>query len=415
MDRPLPAFQRRVARLRPIGQIAFPIAAIALVVAFLPGWLRPTLHRTRIRIAAVQLGAIESVITTSGTVTPEIERIISSPVDARLLRVLMRPGAALAPGDPIVELDTSESQSAYERLLTDVAISDNQQEQTVIALERSLSDLDGRIERKALESEILQAKAVGAKQLFGDGLVAQQSLREAELAATQARIELAQLHSERLLAQRATDLQTAGLRLQRRALSRSADHARRTLKLATATSDRPGVLTYVLTQEGALVRRGEIVARVADLRSFRVDATAAEVHGRRITAGAPVVVRADDTELRGRVASVSPTIENGQLHFTVSLDEPSHALLRPSLGVETLVVTDRRARTRVLAQGPYTDNTGVKGRVFVVRGDRAVRTDVTFGLRGYDTLEVVSGLDVGDEVVISDMRDYLHLEEVGIR
>ena len=406
MDRPLPAFQRRVARLRPIGQIAFPIAAIALVVAFLPGWLRPTLHRTRIRIAAVQLGAIESVITTSGTVTPEIERIISSPVDARLLRVLMRPGAALAPGDPIVELDTSESQSAYERLLTDVAISDNQQEQTVIALERSLSDLDGRIERKALESEILQAKAVGAKQLFGDGLVAQQSLREAELAATQARIELAQ---------RATDLQTAGLRLQRRALSRSADDARRTLKLATATSDRPGVLTYVLTQEGALVRRGEIVARVADLRSFRVDATAAEVHGRRITAGAPVVVRADDTELRGRVASVSPTIENGQLHFTVSLDEPSHALLRPSLGVETLVVTDRRARTRVLAQGPYTDNTGVKGRVFVVRGDRAVRTDVTFGLRGYDTLEVVSGLDVGDEVVISDMRDYLHLEEVGIR
>jgi HlyD family secretion protein len=420
MDRALTNTQVRRNRARGVLKIGVPLAALAgaltaVAITLLPEWLRPSLSRARVRTAAVQMGSIEAVIAASGTVTPEIERVISSPVDARLLHVLKRPGASLAVGDPIVELDTSESELALQRLLTDVEISDNQRLQTEIALERSLADLDGRIERKALESEMLGERAAGAKQLFGQGLVAQQSLRDAELAVTQARIELAQLRSERQLAQRATDLQTTGLRLQRTALTRSADDARRVLRLATATSDRQGVLTYVLAQEGALVRRGDVIARVADLRSFRVDATVPDVQGIRIRAGAPVIIRTGDVEIRGQVAAVSPTVENGQLHFAVSLEEPSHAALRPSLNVDTLVVTDRRPHTLIVRQGPFTDNTGTRGDVFVIRGDHAVRTNVQFGLRGYETLEVLSGLRAGDEVIISDMRDYLHLQEVGIR
>ena len=53
--------------------------------------------------------------------------------------------------------------------------------------------------------------------------------------------------------------------------------------------------------------------------------------------------------------------------------------------------------------------------VFVVRGDRAVRDAVTLGLVSFDEYEVLSGLVEGDEVIISDMRDYLHLGEVKIR
>jgi len=415
MDRPLPSARIRSNRFRRVAAVGFPVLALAAVIAFLPGWVRPTLTRARVRTTLVRTGAIESVITASGTVMPEIERVISSPVDARLLHVLKRPGATLTAGDAIVELDTSESQLAYERLLTDVAISDNQREQTAIALERSLSDLDGRIERKTLESDLLEAKAGSAKQLFAEGLVAEQTLRDAELVARQARIELAQLHSERTLAQRSTDLQAAGLQLQRTALTRSADDARRVLRLATAMSDRPGVLTYVLTQEGALVRRGEVIARVADLRSFRIDASVPDASGSRVRSGMAVSIRATDAEIRGHVASVSPTVEGGQVRFSVSLETPSHPTLRPSLSVDTLVVTERRAQARIVAQGPYTDNTGARGQVFVVHGDRAVRTDVQFGLRGYDTLEVLSGLQVGDEVIVSDMRDYLHLPEVRIR
>jgi len=53
--------------------------------------------------------------------------------------------------------------------------------------------------------------------------------------------------------------------------------------------------------------------------------------------------------------------------------------------------------------------------VFVIHGTTAIRTALAFGLRGADDVEVVSGVAAGDEVVISDMRDYLHLEQLEVR
>ena len=415
MDRPLSDSAQRRITARRVLTIAGPIVTFAVILILLPGWIRPTLSRSRIRTAVVSVGALDQVITASGTVVPEIERVISSPVDARLLHVFKRPGTPVKSGEPIVELDTSESQLAYQRLMTDVEISDNQQAQASIALEQSLADLDGRIERKSLEAQSLDDKARSATQLFADGLAAQQTVRDAELAARQAHIELTQLRHQRALAQRSTDLQSTGLRLQRAALRRSADDAARVLRLATTSSDRDGVLTYVLAQEGALVHRGDVIARVADLRSFRVDASVPDVHGARIHAGMPVTVRVNDTAIPGQITDVFPTIENGTLRFAVGLQAPSHQALRPSLNVDALVVTDHRSQARKIKQGPYTDNTGARGQVFVIRGSRALRTDVDFGLRGYDELEVTSGLQPGDEVIISDMRDYAHLKEVGIR
>ena len=78
--------------------IALPLAGLAAVLVLLPGWIRPSVSRSRIRTAIVTAGPIESVITASGTVAPEIERVLSSPLDARVLRVLKRPGTSVEAG-----------------------------------------------------------------------------------------------------------------------------------------------------------------------------------------------------------------------------------------------------------------------------------------------------------------------------
>ena len=178
-------------------------------------------------------------------------------------------------------------------------------------------------------------------------------------------------------------------------------------------SDRDGVLTWVLSQEGALVRRGDVIARIADLTSFRVDGTVSDIHAGRLRTGMAAVVRANDVDLQGTVTEVLPTVENGVLRFTVALSEPSHAALRPNLRTDVLVVTERKARALRIKRGPFADNAAVQA--FVVRGDRAIRVPIQVGLTGVDDVEIVSGVSEGDEVIISDMKDYLHLAEVWIK
>jgi HlyD family secretion protein len=414
MDRALPDAAVRTNRIRRAAQVTLPLAAIVAVMALLPGWIRPTLTRARIRTAVVQTGPIEAVITASGAVVPEIERVLASPVDARLLRVLKRAGATVREGDPIAELDLGESALALDRIVSNARITDNQQSQARLALQRSLADLDGRIERATLDLEMLGDKAESSEQLFGEGLVSQQAMRDAQLAVRQAEIALRQLRQERAHATSSATLHVEELTLQRGALDNEAAQARRLLELGTTRSDRDGVVTWVLSEEGALVRRGEVVARIADLSSFRIDASVSDIHSGRVRTGLPVKVVINDITLPGTISEVLPSVENDILRFTVALQDRSHPILRPNMRVDVHVVTDRKPQVLMVRQGPFVGGTD-RADAFVIRDGRAIRTPVELGLRGFDDIEVVSGLREGDEVVISDMRDYLHLDELEVR
>ena len=226
-----------------------PVLVLALVVVWLPGWMRPSVNRARIRTALVTTGPVEAVIMASGTVTPEVERVLSSPLDARVLRILQRPGAHLKQGDPVVELDVSESVLALEKVVKDLKIKDNQQAQTRLTLERSLVDLDGRLELKALELEAAKSRLEGEAQLYKEGLLSREALRRTELGVKQADIELAQLRDQRKNTERTTTMQLEGLSLERGSLDKEAAQARRLLDLSTTKSDRDGVLTWVPLQE----------------------------------------------------------------------------------------------------------------------------------------------------------------------
>jgi HlyD family secretion protein len=414
MDRELASNIRRQARLKTALKVAAPLIVVAIALVMLPGWLRPALRRDRVRTAIVTAGPIDATISASGLVVPAIERVISSPLDARVLRILQRPGAPVRRGDAVLELDVNESQVAFEKSENDLKVKDNQQRQTRLSYEKALVELDGRIKVKALELETRRATLDGHRKLAGMGLLSKEELRASELAVQQAEIELAQFKDERLNAERATALQIEGLQLERATLDREVGERRRQLDLATTKADRDGVLTWVVTQEGALVRRGDVLARIADLSSFRVDASASDVHAGAIRPGLRAIVHIDTLSLDGQVSDVYPSVENGSVRFTVALSEDAHASLRPNLRADVEVVTDQRARALTLKRGPFADN-GAATQVFVIRGNRAVRTAIQPGIGSFDAIEVRSGLAAGDEVIISDMRDYMSVAEVAIR
>jgi HlyD family secretion protein len=331
------------------------------------------------------------------------------------MRILKRPGDPLKAGDPLVVLDASESVLGVEKLSKDLALKDNQQSLTRLALEKSLLDIEGRLNTKRLDLDSLRADLDDNRTLFKEGLISREKLRQAELAEAKALIELKQIEGERNNVQQSNQAQSEGLTLERGSLGKEVAEARRQLDLATTRADRDGVVTWALSEEGVVVRRGDVIARIADLRSFRVDASVPDVHAKELALGMPVIVRLnDDDALEGRISAIHPKIENGVMTFTVSLVDKSNHLLRSNQRVDVLVVLQRKARAVRLKKGPFAEGDGYR-QAFVVRGDHAVRTPIGLGIASFDEFEVVSGLADGDEVIISDMRDYLHLSEINIK
>src|SRR5262249_44435642 len=157
-----------------------------------------------------------------------------------------------------------------------------------------------------LDVQILEYRAEQNRRLHSEGLVSEAALRAAEVEAKKAGIELRQLADSVADTERSTAAQLQGLTLERQTLGKERDEARHQLDLATPRSDQSGVLTWVVPEEGATVRRGEVLARIADLGSFRVEATVSDLHAAQLVAGLPVRVKTDGQDLPGRVANIQP-------------------------------------------------------------------------------------------------------------
>ncbi len=415
MDRPLDAgFARRQKAKRLLAGAGLVLGFVVLVGA-VPRLVRPTLDRSEIRTAKVETGPVEATLDASGLVVPEFEHVLSSPIDARVLRVLRKPGDALEPGQTILDLDVSESRLAHDKLVERAALKRNEVRQKRLALARTLADLKGQAAVAAIDVKAFRVKLGQVQQLHDAGLSSEDQLRQAQVDLEKAEVQLASVNESIANAESANGAELEGLALEAQMLAKEQALSARQLDLATTKADRGGVLTWVVKEEGAAVRKGDVLARIADLRTFRVQATLSDVHAQRVAVGMPARVRLSETgALDGTVATVLPTIKDGVLTLDVALDDKSSPLLRANLRADVFVVTDRRASALRVRRGPFATAAG-RQDVFVVRGDKAVRTSVRLGLASFEYVEVAEGLFPGDEMVVSDMREYAHLNEVRLR
>jgi HlyD family secretion protein len=401
--------------MRRVTGVILSATLVAAVFIWGPRLIKPSVARARIRTAKVDTGMIEATITASGTVVPEFEGVISSPVNARVLKILKRPGAVLSKGDPILELDLNESRLAVEKLNQQIELKQNQQAKAKLDLENTLIDLQSRWEIKNLDYKASKAATARNRELYRHGLMSEERLRELELVEEKTAYELKQLEESKSNAQASTKTQLEGLALEMKTLEQERVEARRQLELATTKSDRHGVLTWVIDEEGATVQKGVVLARIADLSAFRVEATVSDVHANRLSFGQPVKVKVnDELALSGAIARINPTVNNGVITLVVGLEDKSNAQLRSNLRVDVLIGAERKDGVLRVRKGPSVGGEGVRD-IFVIRGDVALKTAAKFGVAGADHCEVLQGLLEGDEVIISDMTDYMHLNEVKLR
>lgn len=390
------------------------VAIVAAGFIYAPRLIKPSINRARIRTAKVDSGVMEATISASGIVVPEFEQVISSPINARVTRILKRPGDHLKRGEPILELDVSESVLAVDKVNQQIALKQNQQAKIKLDLDNTLIDLQSRWEIKNLEYKSAKASAARSRTLAQQGLLSEEKLREAELQEEKAAFELQQIENSKRNAQQSTKTQIEGLALEMNTLQKEKVEAQRQLELATTKSDRDGVLTWVVNEEGATLQKGDVLARIADLNSFRVNATLSDIHANRLSPGMPVSVKINEAYLQGEVATVQPTIKDGVISATIALRDKANALLKSNLRVDVLIITDRKERVLRLSKGPAISGEGVR-ELFVIRGDTAVKTQVKLGIASFDSYEVMEGLMEGDEVIVSDMTDYLHMKEAKLK
>jgi HlyD family secretion protein len=414
MDRELSATTKQANKRRRYWQIGITLALLAFAIVGFRSLLTPSLSRDKLRTAVVERGPVVATISASGVVVPENELVITSPIQARIEQVLLKAGEQVKPGDQILLLDRAFTQLAYDKLKDEQQLNQHKSVQLRLNLRKTLNQLASQLTIKQMRVKSLQAQLEDEKYLLKIGGTTQESVKQAELNLKIAQQELQEIErdmaTERELLK--ADEQELGFTLAMQ--GRSIEELQRKMEQAEVRATHNGVITWVKNEIGSTVNAGDIIARLADLNSYKVKATISDTYAGQLIVGGNIIVRVNNTDLQGTISSIEPTVSNGIVTFYVALQDKAHQLLRPSLRVDVFVTMASKGNVLRVKNGPYFNS--AKGQqVFIVQGDEVLRKPATIGVSNVDFVELENGVQPGDVVVISEMAEYEHTEKLKLK
>jgi HlyD family secretion protein len=413
MDREIPKTERQKALRKQIIQWTAGITGGVVVIWLLISILQPSLKRKDLIISIVEKGTIEVSVNASGIVAPAFEEIINSPIQSRIVEVYKKGGDAVEAGDPILRLDLQSAETEYRKLLDEEQKRVLQLEEAQVKNRNKLSEMELNLKVSRMELNRKEMELRNERYLDSLGAGTTDRVRQVEFDYNTSLLKLNEdeqrYQNEQTLAKVGLKMQELDLNIFRKGLAET----RRTLEDAQIRSPRNAILTFVLNDIGTQVQQGSRVAIISDLSHFKIAGEISDTYGDRIAVGSRAIVRIGQDRLNGTVSDITPLSRNGIISFTVQMEEDNHSRLRSGLKTEVYVMNAIKEDVYRIANGSYYNGRG-EYDLFVVNGDQLHKRKVILGESNFEYVEVVSGLQAGDEVVVSDMSDFERKNKVGL-
>ena len=406
MDREIPKEVRNKERNKKIIRYSAIGVTAVVVISVLVSLMRTGVQKKDLVLFTVDKGTIEVSVSASGKVAPAFEEIITSPINSRIVEVYRRGGDSVDVGTPILKLDLQSTETEYKKLLDEEQMRRYKLDQLRVNNQTKLSDMAMQIKVSAMKLNRMKVELRNEHYLDSLGAGTTDKVRQAELS-----YNVAQLEYEQLKQQYNNEKQVAAAELQVQELDfnifrKNLAEMKRTLDDAQIRSPRKAILTYINNQVGAQVPQGGQLAIISDLSHFKVEGEIADTYGDRVAAGGKAIVKIGTEKLEGVVSSVTPLSKNGVISFSVHLVDDNNRRLRTGLKTDVYVMNAVKEDVMRIANASYYVGRGEYELFVMTAEDEIVKRKVQLGDSNFEYAEVVSGLQPGDRVVVSDMSQY---------
>ena len=402
MDRRVPAPSRRWVV---VLATATALAAAGLLARY---WPRGTpVSRADVEIAAARMGAFRDVVVGRATVQPLQSVLLDAAEDGRVEQVLVKDGERVEAGQLLVVLASSQRAQELMARSSEAA----QQLANLATFRAGLAQAQAAQRRELTQAEF-ELERVRRLHERNRELAAQGFLSPSALEDSADKLVMAQRLFTQLQTDGREELRTREQSVQ--AMQRAVNDLDRRLGAMRAASEGLAVrapvggrLTGLTLQVGESVRSGSRIARLDSLGRFKLALRLDEFHLARVREGLPAellhegrrhglhVVRIDPQVQDGRFSvelgfdAEPPALQVGQsLDLRLTLGEPGQALLLPDAGF-------------------YADTGGAWALVLDADGRHARRRDLKLGRRADGVVEVLGGLQPGEQVVVSPYRAFV--------
>jgi HlyD family secretion protein len=370
----------------------------------------PSVDKATLWPDVVKRGPMLRQVRGTGTLVPEDTRWIPASTAGRVERILLRSGADVEPDSVIVELGSPE----LEQSVTEARL---QLESALAQLINKRAELDSslltqRASAANMESEARQAELQAqadealAKEGLQGAIIAKKNRARADDLVARSKIE-----QERLsLAERTLKSQLAVQESEVSRLRTTYELRRQQLEKLKVRAGIKGKLQVVPVEVGAQLAAGANVARVADPTRLKAELRIPETQTRDIEIGQLADIDTRNGHVPGRVSRIDAAATNGTVTVDVQLTGELPRGARPDLTVDGTVELERLDNVINVGRAAFAQENSTMSLFKVASGCQipqmdceAQRVQVRFGRSSVSNIEVLEGLQPGDQVVLSDM------------
>jgi HlyD family secretion protein len=405
----------------PIRKILVVVAALVFVVFAVwffsnqQGGRSLVIDNNRISISPVITGTFEDFIPVRSRVTPRKTVYLDAVEGGQIQRRLVEDGANVTAGELIVvlsntslQLDVTRNEAVVTEQLNNMRTIELQLEQNRLQHKTNLVELDYQIKRLGRQVKRLM-------NLDNAGVVIKSQLEDAA-------DELEYFENRRTvtLESQATDArmqetQLAFLQKSSAQLEQNLGLARLNLDALNVRAPVTGKLSGLDVEVGQSIQRGGRLGQIDDPANFKLIANIDEFYLGRVDIGQSAYFEKDGERYELEVKKIYPQVNNGQFEIDLLFADAEPTSIRRGQTIQTRLTLGDAASAILIPNGAFYQDTGGNW-MFVVTSDgsEAIRRIVKLGRRNSRYIEVLDGLEIGEDVVTSPYSSFKEMDRLAL-
>jgi HlyD family secretion protein len=415
IQRPSNAKAKKIKRALYVTVAVVVIAGVTLGLSRLKP-AAPSVDRGTVWTDTVKRGPMLREVRGLGTLVPLDIHWIAALTTARVDKIVIRPGHLVEPNtvilemsDPAVAQTLLDAEYQFKGAQADLANLKVQVNSELLSQKANEASVRSDYEQAATDHELNY-------KLHQEGLGSEKDEKLSKVRAEQLKIRIG-LEEERTRV--AAD--SAAARIQ--AQEAHVEQARAMYELRKSQADAlhvragiTGVLQLLPVDVGQSVAVGTNIARVADPKKLKAEIKIAETQAKDIVIGQNATVDTRNGIVKGHVIRIDPSVVNGTVTVDVGIDDPLPLGARADLSVDGTITLENLADVLYVGR-PVHGQTDATISLFKVMPDDsdAERVNVKLGRNSVNTVEILSGLKVGDKVILSDMSQWDNVDRIRLK
>ncbi len=407
---------RRLAARKGLWGLAALLLAGALVAyPSVQRWARTdrSIDASRLRLATVTRGDLVRDVTVEGRIVAAFHPTLYSPA-AGHVELLVQPGEPVGEGQVLARVESPELESRLDQERSSASSLDSQLERQRLAARQLELENTQQNDLLQVRAEAAERAMARAQRTFDEGVVGAADYERAKDDLAIARLELAHalrkgtLDSERV----AFEVRQHELAVERGRLV--VGELERQVGKLDVRSPVAGLASRLMVEDRDAVAAGQPLVAVVDLSAFEVEVAVPEAYADEAGIGTPVMITAGGQRYQGTVRRMAPEVEGGVVEGSVAFTGGTPEGLKQSQRVQARLVLGARRDVLKVARGPFLESDG--GRLaWVVAGGVARPRPIETGSLSVAEVEIVTGLDFGDTIIVSGTARFAGAESLLIR